>query len=317
MNLPVLSQLRDDLSTYITFTKSLTDYDSAIANNTVCYFSKVVALNLPNWSAGSFYKNLSSVDVTSDNPNICMPKMIQYYMENIMRQSITNGEDSVPEIAELAFWKMLNALGMSNEQVRDSVTFVNSVATSNFVEISNNQGWGEIVCQIPNSCNTLVKAWKTLDTVASIVQSDDDDTALYDNGDKQFLFDDEFKQVFDFDSISYKSSEEGSFDFNCLLLFYVDADGVNKLHGINFIYPYENKVSYWDLEKFTQKTNTIQTVGYQFKFIQKTCNNEATQLYVEELQQNTHWNVFAETVGKLNTFLDLKIKESESTIVDS
>lgn len=314
MNLPTLEQLRDDQSTYITFTKSLVDFDRANTNDEPCYFSKVVALNLPVWQNPEFYIDLNPVGVVSTNPNYVIPKAIQFYMENIMRQNIGINDTEVDEIAELAFYKLLNKMGLTELQIADAITFVNDVATSNFVQVSNNNGWGEIVCQIPNKCKNINKVWKTIQNVEDIVQSNDLDTALYDNGLKQFMFPTEFKNVLDFDGITYDDQLQGSFNFNTLLLFYKDGTGKHKLHGINFIHPFENKVTHWDLETFTQKTNVLQTIGYQFKFIQKTCTNEATQLAVQELQEHTHWNVFSETMGKLNSFLEVKMKESNSLI---
>lgn len=315
MNLPELSQLRNDQSTYISFTKALLDFDKAITLGQPCYFTKMVALKLPDWQNPNFFLDLSSVGIGSENPNLVFPKAIQFYMENIIRQSIGVNNIDIAEIAEIAFWKMLNKMGMDIDSCRNSVTFINQIATSSFITTENNNGWGEIVTQVPNKCKLITSAWKDVLEVADIVQTDDIDVCLYDNGLKQFLFPDEFKQVLDFNNVVYDEATESSFDFNVLLLFYTDASGKQKLHGINFIYPFENKVSYWDIVKFTQKTNSVQTMGYQFKFNLKTCNNEATQLQVYELQEHSHWNTFSETLSKLNSFLEIKMRESNNEII--
>ena len=118
----------------------------------------------------------------------------------------------------------------------------------------------------------------------------------------------EDKKVIDFDNLTYDDVDTAGFDFNTLLLFYRDASGVDKLHGIEFIYPYENRLTYWDTTTFHQKTNDIRSIGYQFKFNMKTCTNDATRLLVYELQENSHWNTFAETLGKLNSFLENKMR---------
>lgn len=309
MNLPELNTLRDDQSTYITFTKTLLDFDYANANGQSCYFTKMVALNLPDWKNPEFFIELGSVGVDETNPNVAFPKAIQYYMENIIRQDISVNDENVEEITELAFWKMLGKMGLTTEQQRACVTFSNTIATSNFIKTENNNGWGEIVGQIPNKCKLLTPVWREVANVKDTVQCDDEDTALYDNGLKQFLFDADSKNVLDFENFAFDEVTEQEFNFNVLLLYYKDSSGIEKLHGINFIYPWENKVTYWDIERFIQKTNKARTIGYQFKFNQKTCNNEASQIQIYELQENSHWNVFSETLSKLNSFLEVKINE--------
>jgi len=314
MNLPIISQLREDQSTYITFSKANLDFDKAIANGTPCYFTKMVALNLPFWQNPEFFINLTSVGENSTNPNIVIPKMLQYYMENIIRQEIGINGGVVEEIAELAFWKTLNKLGLVEADYKSVVTFMNKIVTSNFVTTENNNGWGEIVCQIPNKCQLLNTVWKTIATVDNIVQGSNIDTCLFDNGNKQFLFDG-VKDVIDFDNCIFNDVDQQDIKFNVLLLFYTNSTGINKLHGINFIYPYENKVTYWDQETFTQKTNLARTIGYQFIFNMKTCNNQATQISVQSQDDHTHWNTFSNTLGLLNSFLEIKMLESQSPII--
>ncbi len=319
MNLPILNQLRNNESTYITFSKALVDFDNAIANGTKCYFSKFVALNIPNWSEGNFFINLATAMSDSGvgfdaSPNLVFPKTIQFYMENIIRQSINVDAYNVEEISEIAFWKMLNKMGLSPTEYKNTVTFINTIASSNFVKTQNNNGWNEIICQIPNNCKRLTSAWKTLTSVKSIVQCIDTDICMFDNGQKQFLMSD-LRDVIDFENCVYHDTGIGQFDFNVLLLYYTDVTGINKLHGINFINPFEDKVSYWDINKFTQKTNVNNTIGYQFKFNQKSCNNEATQIAIYAQDDHTHWNTFSDTLGKLNSFLEIKMRESTSGIV--
>ncbi len=310
MNLPIISQLKETQSTYITFSKALLDFDKSIANGSPCYFTKMVALNLPVWENPNFFINLSALGINTNNPNIVVPKMIQYYMENIIRQTIGVNDVDVPEIAEIAFWKTLNKMGLSTVQSKATVTFINQIVTSNFVTSENNNGWGEIVCVIPNKCKSLETVWKSLTTVTNVVQGVNSDVCLFDNGDLQFEFIGK-KDVLDFDNCVFDEVEEKTFDFNTLLLFYTDESGVNKLHGINFIYPFENKVTYWNQQTFTQKTNIAQTIGYQFLFNMKTCNNQATQIAIQSLNDHTHWNTFSQTLGLLNSFLENKMREAQ------
>lgn len=302
MNLPVINPLNTEQSTYITFSKALLDFDSAVANGTKYVFSKMVALNLPVWKNPDFYtERLNEVGITSTDPNTVLPKLIQYYTENIMRQNV-----DVPEITELAFWKTLNLCNLSAEQIRSSIVFCNKINTVDFIQVENNNGWGNIICQIPNNCaNFLLSQRKT--NIPDVVQSEDTDTCLFDNGNKQFLFDDEFKQVIDFENSKYDKQLKSKFEFNLLLLFYQDKDGVDKLHGVNFIYPFENLVTEWPLQTLEQKTNSMQTLGYQFVFNVKTCNNEASKIIVYEENLGQYYELFFDTFTRLDSFLEKAI----------
>ena len=309
MNLPVINPLNSEQSTYITFSKALLDLDYAIANDTPYCFSHVVALNIPAWKNPEFFTDaLTQVGITSTDPNTVLPKLIQYYTENIMRQNV-----DTPEIAELAFWKTIHLCGLSAEDIRKRITFANKIVTVNFVQAENNNGWGEIVCQIPNKCANLGLVMRNT-SVPSIVTSEDTDECLWDTGYKEFEFSDDFKKVIDFDNLIYEENIKSKFDFNVLLLFYRDKDGVDKLHGINFIFPFENKVTEWTLETLTQKTNSIETIGYQFLFNIKTCNNEASKVMIYEQNQGSFYAMFGQTFEKLDTFLEKEMTGSNPVI---
>lgn len=306
MNLPIFHPLTPEQSTYITFSKSLLDLDKAKNNETPYFYSKMVALNLPNYQDPEFFIDLSEVDITSDNPNTTIPKTLQYYMENIIRQA-TGTEN----ITELAFYKALNKCGMTYQQIQDSITFINNIATSNFTTVENNNGWAEVVGVIPNKCFSITKAFKEIE-IEDIITStpeNNSDICIFDNGNKEFLFDidPKAKQTIDFDNIIIDTETAlSSFDFNVLLFFYRDVDGIDKLHGINFINPFENKVSYYDLPKYTQKFNDSRSIGYQFNLNLKTVNNEATKIIVEEYNTGAaHWNTYFQTLSGLNTLLHL------------
>lgn len=299
MNLPIINPLQNDQSTYIAFSKGYVDYDRSIANGTPYYFSKMVALNLPVWQNPQFFIDLNPIGEVSTNPNTVLPKAIQHYMENIIRNV------DHPQVAEIAFYKLLNKCGLTYNQIQSAITFVNSIFTSNFVTIENNNGWGEIILQIPNKSKKLNKVFVDAANLPDVVESSDID-GMFDNGNKQFLFTN--KQIIDFSNITYDETTQSSFDFNVLLVFYTDDSGKEKLHGINFIHPFENKVTYFDLETFTQKTNDARSIGYQFKLNMKTCNNEASQLLIYELQEHSHWNTFSQTLGLMNSFLQKQLR---------
>lgn len=307
MNLPVLNPLNTDESTYITFSKALLDLDRALAYDTPYYFSYMMALNIPNWVNPDFYVDLSEVGVTSTNPNTVFPKLLQYYMENITRQDI-----DTPEITEVAFYKALNKCGLSFTDIQSRVVFCNKIVTENFIQTEVNNGWSEVLGQIPNKCAAMTPSFKQV-VIPDIVQSTDED-GMFDNGDKQFLFPADSKFVMDFDNVKYDDVTKQTFDFNVLLLFYRDSDGVDKLHGINFIYPFDNKITYFESPRLTQKTNDARGIGYQFLFNMKSCNNEATKTMVYEWNGQAFYNTFSRTLSLLNSFLEYQMNQNKSTI---
>lgn len=315
MNLPLINSLNlDGQSTYITFTKALVDFDKAITYGTPYVFSKMVALNLPEWKNPDFYINLNSMGVTSTSPNDVLPKLIQYYTENIIRQRVSSDSKELERMTEIAFWKSLNKCGLNYPEIKNIVTFVNDIVLSNFVNDDNNNGWGEIICQIPNKCKKLNLAWKTIVDVPNTIISQFDD-GMFDTGNKEFTFTTEAKDSIDFQNISYDDTIQQKFKFNAILLFYIDSTGIHKLHGINFIHNFDNKVTYWDLPTFEQVTNSALSIGYQFKFNMKTCNNEASKLYIHNDITQIVYETFGDTMDSLNTFLKVQIRKEESGII--
>lgn len=305
MNLPVLNPLVLNQSNYIQNTKALLDFDIAVANGTPYYFSSMIALNLPNYLNGGWFYNLNSIGITETNPNTVFPKVCERYMENILRQDNLN-----ENIAELAFWKLLNKGGLSYSQIRNCVVFKNEIHTANFqfVEGSGNNGWSEVVGIIPNDCKEIENIPYKNTTINDIITTDDLDasTSLYDNGFNEFLFNvvPQNKQVIDFNNITFKpqGTEPSSFNFNCLLLFYKDRSGIDKLHGINFINPFDDNITFFELPRYKSVTNDARSVGYSFKHNLKTCLNDATRTLIE---QNTdgYWTQNLETLSLLSSYL--------------
>jgi hypothetical protein len=308
MNLPEIGPLLTNQSTYITATGALLDLDKANQNSTPFFFSRMVAMQLPQYAVPNFFLDLTSQGVISTSPNTILPKGIQYYTENISRNFLSSYSKRG---TELAFWKLLNKCGMSYADIQASIKFVNKVATSNFITIENNGGWGEIVGVIPNQCSILTTAWANNPNVPDIVTSDpqNDSDGLFDTGDKEFTFTDPLsKQTLDFDNCTFDTDTPNeSFDFNLLLFFYQDADGIDKLHGVNFIAPYVNMVSYWQLPISTQFNNQATSVGYQYKLNLKTCNNAASLVLVQDYNgDGSQWNLYFESLSNFNSFLELQ-----------
>jgi hypothetical protein len=337
-------------SKYYTFSKSLKDFDKSVVVDGKYYFTKMVTLNLPLWDTSNMYfrfrKNNSTNpgdivnynEVLGDinfptgieleattldyvNPNMVIPRLFMAYMENLIRQSnvlISGG--SPEEITEIAFWKTLNFMGISPDQIFGDnstvVTFMNHIATSNFIEVTNNVGWAEIIGSIPNRCQSLSidsTMWRTVSGINNIVSADvPEDTCLFDGSSgNQFTFDmSGFDRVLDFEQIwerGFNEIDTHTFDFNTILLFYIDETGVEKLHGVNFIYPYSvsDGVGYeWNTQTIQHLTNQIQSFGYSFKWNMKSNNNDATKSEVFTIQEGTFWDTFSETLGLFNSFFE-------------
>lgn len=312
-HLPVFSSIAVNQSNYYTFSPALLDYDKAVNNNTPYYFSSMVALNLPSYVNPSWFYNskLSTIGITTTEPNDNVPKSLEKYMENILRQNLGIN----PRVTELAFYKWLQYGGMTYEQIRESIVFKNEIHYQNFsvVEGTANGGWSEVVGLIPNNCRELVRPLPFIGTnIANTISTNDADksAALYDTPEFEFSFaQTEQKQALDFNNLQFTdSSEPSSFDFNCLLIFYKDAAGVDKLHGINFINPFENKITYFELPKLTQKTNDAKSVGYSFKHNLKTVNNESSRILIEE-HIDGFWSTHNEVLSKLSDYLSLELQK--------
>lgn len=353
MNLPFFNpiQTNPERSTYYAFSKGMKDLDKAITENKVWYFSKMIALNLPLWNMSDmffrFRKSDDAVlpgditnyyedpeigpfpeleDISYINPNVVIPKMFQYYMENIIRQTnVTNNginDGSEEHIAELAFWKTLNKMGISNDKIyglngeKSIVTYANSIFTASFTDVSNNHGWCEILGGIPNKCPLLkvdTSSWKVLTNIDSVIGADENhDHAIYDDGSGSFSFDmSGNKRVFDFEHVVYDEDDIQEFDFNTLLLFYTDYTGIQKLHGVDFIFPFKETMNGWGQEKIKHWSNNLQSFGYSFKFNMKSCNNEVSKSEVYEINEETFYDVFEESMSNFNSFLELQKQRGE------
>lgn len=301
MNLPIFNELLPNQSNYINFSKSLSDLDFSIKNDKAYHLSKFVVLDLPNFVQDGLFINLEPL-INSVNPNVLMPKALQYYTENIIRQSIETNE-----ITEIAFWKTLQRFGMSRDEIKNSVVFMNEIVHSSFYRYENNNGWSEVLCKIPNNCGDLNTVWKTVDSLPTTYAGEflDDESFFDDNANKEFDFT-LFNEKIDFENSTItQSSENKEFKFNLILLFYTDADGVEKLHGINFINPFVNQNTFFELPRFEQRTNDFKNIGYQFKFNLKTVNNGDSRVLIENqnFQTDSFWAAFEQNLSGLNSLL--------------
>ena len=304
MNLPIFNELQSNQSNYINFSRSLTDLDYAITQDKEYYLSRFVALNIPEYKVDKLWVDMPEI-TNSNNPNFLIAKAFQYYTENIIRQNI-----DCPEITEIAFWKTLKKFGLTTQEIKDSFVFSNKIVNASFHKTDNNNGWSEIMCVIPNNCDALTPAWKAIETLPVGTERTGDfleDVSYFDDfANKTFDFT-QFNEVIDFDNCEYDANPAtvNEFDFNLLLLFYKDKDGVEKLHGVNFINPFENVTTHFELHKYTQKTNDYKNIGYQFKFNMKTVNNEATTQIIEtvNLDTSSFWSSFNQQIGHMNQLL--------------
>lgn len=309
MNLPIFNQLQSNQSNYINFSKSLTDLDYAISQDKEYYLSKFVALKIPEYKVGKLFIEMSEI-TNSTNPNYLITKAFQYYTENIIRQQV-----DCPEIAEVAFWKTLKKFGLTDDGIINSVVFINNIVNSAFHRTENNDGWAEVMCMIPNNCASLKPAWRTVNSLptGSYVGDYLSDISYFDDMENKTFNFAEFNKVIDFENCNYNTEDVAEFDFNLLLLFYKDKDGVEKLHGVNFINPFENVDTHFELFSYKQKTNDYKNIGYNFKFNLKTVNNEATTQIIETLNLDTQsfWQSFNAQIGKMNQLLSRFNQQSE------
>ena len=323
VNLPVLNRLFEDESTYITFSSANNDFDKATFNKTEFYFSRMVAIELPKWEEGVFYhpsnseQNISSVTEATNDPNLAIPKYIQHYTENLIRNGVS---------AEIAFWKTLNLLSVKKPPIRNYIRFMNNIIVSNYEQLVspdgseiNNVGWGSIICQIPTDAYRQVIVTGPAQVeggtapgspAADIIVSqnfvdDPKNRGIYDNGDHQFLMQGVQRIMFNVEPIP-TNDQLKSFKFNALLIFYKDRDGIEKLHGINFLKPYVNTVGSWEIPpfEFTVREKTRTNIGYQFILHMKTCNNEASLIKIQENYQQNNWYPTMEVAfDKLNKII--------------
>lgn len=331
-------------STYYTFSKSNHDLDRCVSSGNKYVFTKMVALNLPLWdpsrTAASFgYKfrradnavspghiaNYSVKDSETfpdlevdkwDNPNMVIPRVFQYYLENVIAAYCQTNDDRAEMSAELAFWKSLQLLGMSQSDILKSIVFVNNISTSNFVEVSNNHGWCEIIASIPNRCDEIdvsnALEFSTMGFDANLDLTGDNSRHSICDGSSPHLISAEVGRLV-FDNINFISTNTPKkFQFNTLLLFYddntTDSNGkiIHKLHGIDFILPFEKKTDgTWEMPSFAHQTNDIQTFGYSFKFNMKTVVNDNTKSHVYAVNQNEFYHVFQGAMDKFASLLEL------------
>lgn len=342
MKLPIFDNLNTNppRSTYYTFSKSMKDLDNAVTEGTEWYFTKMVCLDLPIWSIGNMFfrfrktssspdgdikyfseengKNFPELETTNYiNPNIVIPRLLQYYTENIIRQSNIGSSEY---IAELAFWKTLNMMGIDIDTLYDTnkiITYVGDLSTASFTEIANNHGWAEIIGSVTNNCpltNISYSSWKTINDVNNIINADDNgDSAIFDK-DSSFGFDmSKMKKVLNFYRIENDkdTTKQQEFQFNTILLFYTDKSGVNKLHGVDFIYPFVEGMNGWKQESIKHITNTFNSFAYSFRYNMKSCVNKNTQDTVYEINEGSFYDVFSKSMSNYDSFLELQRQKGD------
>lgn len=353
-------------SVFYTFSKALKDLDYCNSMGKPFYMSSFVALKLPKWEDvvnGFFYKfrrgsntqipntqipgdiiyhspqfgqaeeEELSDDLTLDNnyvnPNYVIPKILGYYLENILRQDNTGGSGvDCQRIAEVAFWKTLIYLGIPAADLSSMVQYVNKISIVSYTEIANNHGWSQIMCEIPNYCkhfdNTNPNIWRSSGVDLSVGVADNNDACIFDAGDS-FDFGVwnrslDFEKIYD-QNTNILNTDVADMEFNTLLLFYKDSDcfdetgndnGMEKLYGIDFIMPFEKldddpMMTNYELPSFKHKTNSVQTFGYNFRFNVKSCTNNATKESVPIFipMESSFFDLYSTVLTRLNNFLEV------------
>ena len=265
-------------------------------------------------SSGSF-PELESLNDAYINPNKVIPRLFQYYTENIIRQSQFSETDSHitnQYISEVALYKTLSLMGIN---VFDCMIYVSDIGTCSFVEMTNNNGWVEILCQIPPQPSLPIINSKIITDIESeVIADDNNDDAIYDDDGNgfSFIFHQSDKHIINFSDIQYDLETKRELSFNCILLFYKDVDDVEKLYGIDFIHPYTLTQQGYDLSRSTFLTNEQNSFGYTFRFNIKSCTNKATQSLVIQEQDGSFYDVFGKALSDFDSFL--KLKEQQGTL---
>lgn len=160
---PILKKLRQEGSTFYTFSSAVNDSILLFSSDTVkMNFSKFVCLKLPTWenvAKQRLYKDpveLESVNDTSasDDPNTFFVKAyLQNYIENFTSIIDANRNDSnFSNFSEAAFWKSLQSVSNVDGAVDDSYKTLQLAVDSTYEDI--NLVTREKFKEIPTVTNT-------------------------------------------------------------------------------------------------------------------------------------------------------------------
>ena len=120
---PIFDKIRPKGATFYTFSPALNDLDRQRMNQGIIVSpAKFVCVKLPNWQNPGEVQNFQTIFLDPSlmqgtggpvtNPNICFPKVMQNYMENLLQYAYSEKNDgTLSTAAELAFWKMLKRTG--------------------------------------------------------------------------------------------------------------------------------------------------------------------------------------------------------------
>ena len=120
---PIFDKIRQKGATFYTFSPALNDLDRQRMNQGIVVSpAKFVCVKLPNWQNPGDVQNFQTIFVDPSSmqgtggpvtdPNICFPKVMQNYMENLLQYAYSEKIDgTLSTVAEIAFWKMLKHTG--------------------------------------------------------------------------------------------------------------------------------------------------------------------------------------------------------------
>ena len=350
MILPPYKDIQTDRGTYYTFNTSNTALTRRITTrneDSHFYMTHFIAVELPPWTGTNFKFRLKTSnppgdiehyhadsggfpeldDVNEDylNPNKVIPRLMTYYFENLCRtKAPDNAVTDVGSYSKLwvsFLWKLLRVMGIPEDMVvlknntvkiEDTIyRYVGKFITQSFINFDPNNGWQEIIAEIPNDVGLLKSSglFSMYEKRQSFNAKWVDDVkylgnCIFDKADFSF---DINPCYIDFDKMKddmYDKSEEKEMSFNALLTFFQDHTRAYVPHGIYFPSAYrKNSIGVWELPKYTFTTNITNSFGYNFKFNTRINASKEIQTMIYSNQEGGFYNTFSETLTTMNDFL--------------
>ena len=281
------------------------------------------------------------------NPNKVIPRLLSTYFENMCRtevgdflNKITSESDvnirdkerfKIFTILLLKFIETLfktadgkHKVDLDDTNIKESkdtiYRYIGRFMTQSFIDLSPNNGWQEVIAEIPNRAGYLkvsnMKANLLVSynqgEMASTIPDKYKDNSIYDTGDFKFNLDHPIYLDLRADSL-YDHDEMVDLRFNTILTFFYDEYSDCFIpHGIYFPSGWVEQglnSGIWELPSYKFTTNTSNSFGYTFKFNTRINATENGRTMVLHNQENTFYNTFHTTLSNLNNFLVRKINQ--------
>lgn len=386
---PILKELRDQGSTFYTFSGAVNDSILMFSSDTIkLNFSKFVCLQLPKWENVAKQRlyhdpaELESVNDSNaaDDPSTFFVKAyLQNYIENFTSIVDANRPDETfSNFNEAAFWKALQAVSDSDSAVADECktlqlevdsTYedINLTTREKYKEIDNEENtyeqvikyvgdvnmlnhvksagkeYLEVFAHIPTNVgkmsDVLLKMNMGLSADAAQVPTESGDLwivgqedaytnaqsslktyakAVYDTADRKYNVNTEkdFLQI-DWDDIETSQDKwnQGSFDFNAILLYYDIWDTTapesrkRNLWGVLFVNDFEQSSPLvWAMPNFAKyqpdANQAGNSYGFRFNLMYSNSTNQLTSEITINDYSTVSMELYMEALQRLQTVSD-------------